>query len=188
MKTQSKPVAVETTFGKLYVAVANADPHSYHAMGRGNVTDLRPELWVATDAEFEADPNAADYWTIRGRAYALYYQVIRWRGEWQRSHTPYNGGFRDDRRGQVKFQTKTWDQMWEAVVEGLDAFHRQTPGWEALSVYMLHAANESGEQGKAATARREAEGHDKEAAGHRALKDKTGAGVSPALLALLNGK
>lgn len=188
MKTQSKPVPVETTFGKLYVAVANADPNSYHERGRGNVTDLRPELWVATDAEFKADPNAADHWTIRGRAYALYYHVVRWRGEWQRSHVPHDGGFRDDRRGQVKHQTKTWDQMWEATVQGLDAFHRQTPGWEALSIYMLHEANERGELGRALTARREAEGHDKEAAGHEALKRKAGVGVTPSLMALLNGK
>lgn len=186
MRTQSTPVAVETKFGSLYVAVACADPREYHEMGRGNVVDLRPELWVATDAGFEGDPNAADHWTIRGRAYALHYHVVRERGEWHRSHTPYNGGFRNDRRGQVEFRTKTWDQMWEATVEGLNTFHKRTPGWEGLSVYMLHAANERIEQDRAETARREAEQHDKTAAGHGALKDKAGAGMAPALMALLS--
>jgi hypothetical protein len=187
MRTQSTPVAVETQFGTLYVAVACADPHSYHDSERGNVTDLRPELWVATDAGFEADPGAADHWTIRGRAYALHYQVIRERGEWHRNHAPYGGGFRNDRRGQVEFRTKTWDQMWAATIEGLNAFHQRTPGWEGLSVYMLHAADESGARGRAETARREAEQHDKTAAGHGALKDKAGAGMAPDLMALLNG-
>lgn len=185
MRTQSTPVTVETEFGILYVAVACADPYSYHDSARGNVTDLRPEVWVATDAGFEADPNAFDHWTIRGRAYAVHYQMVRDRGAWHFNHAPYAGGLRDDRRGQVKFQSKTWEMMREAVLKALDTFHRQHPGWEELSLYMLHKANEDSERGKAEAARREAEKHDGAADGHRALKDKAGARVPGAMMALV---
>lgn len=183
--TQSTPVVVDTTFGKLYIAVANADPRSYHDSDRGNVTDLRGELWIATDAGFDADPNAADHWTIRGRAYAVHYHVVKYRGEWLRSHTPYNGGFRNDRRGQVEFRTKTWEQMWDAVESALNAFDKQHPGWEDLSRFMLHQSDEGSARGKAADARREAGKHDETAEGHRAVKEAAGKSVPASLLALL---
>lgn len=185
--TQSTPVAVSTKLGKLYVAVATADPESYHETERGNVTNLRPELWVATDMEFDADPNAADHWTIRGRAYAVHYHIVRARGEWIRSHTPYAGGFRNDRKGQVEFRTKTWDLMWEALTEGLDAFAEAHPGWEELSLYMLHSANESSARGKAAEARREAAEHDKTADGYQEVKDKARKLVPASVLSLFPG-
>lgn len=183
--TQSTPVAVETEFGTLYVAVACADERSYHDSERGNVTDLRGELWIATDPGFEADPNAAQHWTIRGRAYALHYHVVRDRGAWHRSHTPYGGGFRNDRKNPVEFNSKTWDLMWEATLKALNAFSKEHPGWEELSRYMLHESDESRARSKAEDARREAAKHDEKAKEHRALKGKTGRRLSPALRALL---
>ncbi len=182
---QSTPIVIDTTFGKLYIAVANADPKSYNDSERGDVTDLRGELWIATDAGFDADPNADDHWTIRGRAYAVHYHVVKYRGEWLRSHTPYDGGFRNDRRGQVEFRTKTWEQMWEAVEGALNTFDRQHPGWEDLSRFMLHQSNEDGARGDAITARREAEQHDRTAEGHCARKETAGKLVPASLLALL---
>lgn len=185
MDTQSTPVIIDTKYGKLYVAVACADPHSYHDMERGNVTDLRGELWVATDAGFDADPNAADHWTIRGRAYAMHCHMVRDRNTWQRNHVPYGGGFRNDRGTSVEYSTKTWDLMWEATVTALDAFHEQNPGWENLSRYMLHESDESRARRKAEDARREAARYDDTAREHGALKGKVGATVPASLLALL---
>ncbi len=183
--TQSTPVAIETKFGTLYVAVACADERSYHDSERGDVTDLRGELWIATDPGFEADPNAAQHWTIRGRAYAVHYHVVRDRGQWHRSHVPYGGGFRNDRKSPVEFNTKTWDLMWEATVKALNTFHKQHSGWEEMSRYMLHESNESRARSKAEDARREAEGHDKAADGHKVLKAKAGRLLPPSLRALL---
>lgn len=185
MKTQSTPVAVETQYGTLYLAVACADPHSYRDSERGNVTDLRPEIWVATDPGFEADPNAAQHWTIRGRAYAMHYHVVRDRGAWHRSHAPYGGGFRNDRKNPVEFNTKTWDLMWEATVKALDTFHRQNPGWEELSRYMLHAANESSARSRAKDARQAAERHDETADECRAEREREGKAIPASLLALI---
>jgi hypothetical protein len=185
--TQSTPVSVDTKFGKLYLAVATADARNYHDMKRGNVTDLRPELWVATDAGFDADPSAADHWTIRGRAYAVHYHIIRDRNEWIRSHVPYAGGFRNDRRGQVEVRTKTWDLMWDALTEGLDAFAKAYPGWEELSRYMLHSSDEDRARRKAEEARREAVKHDEIADKHRIVRDKAGRLVPTSVLALFPG-
>jgi hypothetical protein len=185
--TQSTPVCIETKFGKLYVAVATADPRSYHDTEWGNVTELRPELWVATDAEFDADPNAADHWTIRGRAHALHYHIIRDRNEWIRSHTPYAGGFRNDRRSPVEVRTKTWDLMWATLTEGLDVFAKAYPGWEELSRYMLHSSYEDRARRKAEDARREAAEHDKDAEGFKAAKDREEKRVPTSALALFPG-
>ncbi len=184
MRTQSTPVVVETPYGALYVAVACADARSYHDTGRGNVTDLRGELWVATDPAFDADPDAAEHWTIRGRAYALHLHMVRDRDAWHQSHVPYGGGFRSDRGNVVDFNTKTRSVMEEALFKALDVFHRNNPGWEQLSRFMLHAANENSARGRAATAREEAAKYDETADGHRELMEGAGMLVPPSLLAL----
>lgn len=175
MNTQTSPVQVKTAYGTLYVAVAAADRHSYHDTERGNVTDLRPEVWVASDPEFTADPGAAEHWTIRGRAYGVHYHVIsemRSDGRWHRSHTPYAGGFRNDRRGPVEFRTKTFDLMWEAVTTALDEFAARYPAWEDVSRYLLLAGDAAAAESRAADARREAEKHDASAADSRARAER----------------
>lgn len=195
--TPTTPVTVDTKYGKLYVSVAQADPHSYHDSERGNVTDLRPLVWIASDPGFEADPDAADHWTIRGRAYAVHYHVFfedrtgieyanGYKGErWHRdSYTPYRGGFRTDRRAPVEYSTKTYDLMWEAVTEALDAFAEQHPGWDRFSVYLLHAANARREYGKAAEARAEAAKRDAAGDAHAALAGDTL--VPAAMLGMIN--
>lgn len=170
MRTQTTPVQTETPYGTLYVAVAAADRRSYHDRERGNVTELRPEVWVASDPGFEADPGAEQHWTIRGRAYAVHYHVIfeeRPGGKWHRSHTPYGGGFRNDRRNPVEFGTKTFDLMWDAVTAALDDFAVRHPGWEDVSRYLLLSHDAASAESKAEDARREAAQHDAEAAGLR---------------------
>lgn len=179
--TQTTPVQVETKYGTLYIAVASADPHSYHDTERGNVTDLRPEVWVASTPEFEANPRAEQHWTIRGRAYAVHYHVIREErgdGTWHRSHTPYNGGFRNDRGGSVEFRTATYDLMWDAVITALDAFAASHPGWEDVSRYLLFSRDAERAEYRAANARKEAEQHDADAATAREQAKRFKATVS----------
>lgn len=189
MKTQTTPVQVETAYGTLYVAVAAADRHSYHDMERGDVVDLRPEVWVASDPEFTGDPGVDRHWTIRGRAYAVHYHVIsegRTDGRWHRSHTPYGGGFRNDRRGPVEFGTKTFDLMWDAVATALDSFAARHPKWEDVSRYLLLSHDAASAEGKAANARREAEEHDATAADFRAQAKRFAAVLPGSGIDLIN--
>lgn len=187
MKTQTTPVQVKTAYGALFIAVAAADRHSYHDMERGSVTDLRPELWVASDPEFEADPAAEQHWTIRGRSYGVHYHVIledRRDGRWHRHHAPYAGGFRNDRRGPVEFGTKTFDLMWDAVTTALDNFAASHPGWEDVSRYLLHANDARAAEFRAAEARKEAEQHEAAAAEHRARAERFAAAVKGGAISL----
>lgn len=176
MKTETTPVKVDTTHGPLYIAVMPADRHSYYDSERGDVTDLRPFLRIATDPAFEADPTHTDHWTIRGRAYAVHYEVFfedrtgiecanGYQGErWHRSgYTPYRGGFRNDRRGPVEFGTATYTAMWAAVVDALDTFDASHPGWMELSRFLLLRAGAAGEADRAEEARQQAAKHDAEA-------------------------
>lgn len=189
MRTQTSPVLVETKYGTLYVAVASADRRSYRDMKRGDVTDLRPEVWVSTTPQFDADPGAEQHWTIRGRAYAVRCDVIfeeRTDGTWHRIRTPYAGGFRNDRRGEVEFGTKTFDLMWEAVVTALDAFAARHPGWEDVSRYLLFSGDAARAESRAADARKEAAKHDADAANAR-MQGERFAGVLPTSGIVLTG-
>lgn len=149
MLTETTPVIMDTPFGKLYVAVTTAKEDEYHVAGRGNVTDLHPCVRVATDPTFEADPNHADHWTIRGRAYAVHrtfwfqdrshivYGNGVSAGRWHGETSPYKGGYRNDRRNEVKYGTKTYDLMDQAVTDALDKFAADHPQWGDLSLYLL---------------------------------------------------
>ena len=162
MITETTPVRIETPFGPLHIAVMPAE--------RGNVTELRPMLRVATDPTFEADPAHIDRFTYRRRAYAVHYEVYfadrtHMEGErWHRSHAPYGGGIRNDVRGVVTWRTPTFDALWQAVTAGLDAFAAATPGWGGLSRYMLLASEADAATSKAADLRREAAKEEEKAA------------------------
>ena len=161
MITESTPVCVDTPLGPLHVAVMHAERRSWHEVGKGDVTALRPMLRVATDPTFEADPNHADHFTYRRRAYAVHYEVYCEERNGERWHrggrAPYAGGFRNDRRGEVEWRTATFDALWQAVTAGLDAFAAATPGWEGLSRYMLLHSEVSAATSEAADLRRKAE-------------------------------
>lgn len=170
MNTQTTPVQVETPYGTLFVAVAAADRHSYYDMERGSVTELRPEVWVASNSDFQGDPGAEQHWTIRGRAYAVHYHMIREErriGHWHKSFTPDAGGFRNDRRAPVEFGTPTWDKMWDALTTALDDFAARHPEWENISRYLRFHHDAESAADRAADARREAAKHDAEAEEHR---------------------
>lgn len=170
MKTPTTPVRMDTPHGPLYIAVTAAKRYSYHDSERGNVTELRPYLRIASDAAFEADPNAADHWTIRRRSYGVHWVMFfedrthieyasglkgeRWH---QNDHTPDQGGFRNDKRHPVGFDTATYDLMWDAVTAALDAFASAHPAWADLSRYLLHVADMDGAHIVADTAQREYE-------------------------------
>lgn len=186
MQTPTTPVVVETKYGKLYIVVARAERDSYHDMERGSVTDLRPVVWAASDPAFTANPNAAEHWTIRGRAYAVHHHLFYGgRGlvtqGWNRDSPPYAGGFRADHGGQVERTSKTFDLMWEATTTALDTFHADYPGWEELSRYLLlngdgNSAHEAAEQ-----ARAEAVEQDKVAEEFRVMAARIAASLPPAL-------
>lgn len=143
MNPETTPVTIDTPYGVLYVAVMDAMEDSFHDSERGNVTELRPRLRVASDPTFKADPDHADHWTIRRRAYALHHTVYLWDrrkhdgGLWHRESSPYRGGFRNDRRDQVGFWTATYDLMDAALSTALDTFAAKHEGWEELSRYLL---------------------------------------------------
>lgn len=168
MQTETTPIKTTTPYGALYIAVSRAERYSYHDSERGNVTDLRPFLRVASDPAFEADPYATEHWTIRRRAYAVHYKIYfedrtplnfpkGMNGErWHHDGTPYRGGFRNDKRQPVDILTKTWDLMWDAVTVGLDAFAEQHPGWQDLSRYLLIRSEQAGHEFNATRLRSEA--------------------------------
>ena len=185
MKTPTVPVAMETQYGTLYIVVAAADEYSYHDTERGNVTDLRPVLWVCSDREF-GDVRKSQSWTLRKRAYGVHYRLYREDRRhllgadgmpmdvWHRSgYQPYEGKFRTDNGGEVTFGTATYKALWNAVTEAVDTFATRNPGWEALSRYLLHDANATREDGKGAAARQEAAACDAEADKHRVQRDGT---------------
>lgn len=173
--TETTPITIDTPHGKLYIAVARAKEDSYHDFERGNVTDLHPLVRIATDPTFEADPNHADHWEIRRRNYAAH-QTLYWHDLshtsyatgtnldfWHSERNPYNGGFRNDRRGQVEFRTKTYDMMRQTVADALDEFDKTHPGWKELSVYLLLHAKLTRELDEAYTLRKEADEHEDKA-------------------------
>lgn len=200
MKTETTPVKVSTPHGALYIAVMSADRRRYYDTERGDVTELRPHLRIATDPTFEADPAHADHWTIRGRAYAVHFEIFfedrtkieyehGYQGErWHRGHKPYAGGFRKDNRGEVQFGTATWDAMWKATVGALDLFDASHPGWMDLSRFLLLDGESERASGKAAEARREAAKYDAEAATLVAESSKYGRAVPATTLALYTSK
>lgn len=171
------PVTFTTPYGPLYIAVIAADRHSYHDTERGDVTDLRPHLRIASDPTFSGSPKADEHWTIRRRAYAVHYEIffedrtkIKYAaadmvGErWHRSgYTPYGGGFRNDMRVPVEFRTKTFNLMWDAVSATLDTFDASHTGWQNLSRYLLHEQEAAAERHRADEARKEAKAHDAKA-------------------------
>lgn len=169
MQTKTTPIKTTTPYGALYIVVSRAERHSYHVTGRGNVTDLRPFLRVASDSTFEADPNAKDHWTIRRRSYGVHYSIYfedrthiqyaatdRQGERWHYNGAPYRGGFRNDMRNPVEFHTKTWVLMWDAVTGALDAFAEQHPGWQDLSRYLLIRSEQAGHEFNATRLRSEA--------------------------------
>lgn len=144
MNPETVPVKIDTEHGPLYVAVMEAREDSFHDSERGNVTEVRPRVRVASDPTFEADPQADDHWTIRRRAYAVHQTFYLWdrtmhaNGDlWHKESSPYAGGYRNDRRGQVEFRTATWELMHMATVKALGEFAAQYKGWEELSRYLL---------------------------------------------------
>jgi len=189
MNPETTPQTIDTPYGKLHIAVIPATEDSFHSMGRGNVTEIRPRLRIASDPTFEADPNHADHWTIRRRAYAvhetLYFHDMThveyangYKGQrWHSESNPYRGGYRNDRRGQVEYHTKTWDMMRDAVRAALDEFAKANPAWGEFSTYLLLKDRHDRESGKAADLR-------KEAAEHEAKADKLSAQTAPMLAGL----
>jgi hypothetical protein len=188
--TPTIPAVVDTKYGRLYIAVAPADRDNYHDIERGNVTDLLPRLYVATDPAFEANPNADDHWTIRGRAHAVHYQ-IHYRKHaangklWHRALTPNAGGFRKTNGGQVEFRSATYGQMWEALTTALDTFADTHAGWQALSHYLLLSGDGNTAQQAAEQARTEAAKQDKIAGDFFRQAGAVGAKLAPALLDML---
>lgn len=175
MNPETNPVTVDTPYGKLYVSVIAAQEDSYHSMARGNVTELRPRVRVASDPTFEADPNHEDHWTIRRRAYAVH-QVLYFHdksdAEWAKGtsvdlwHTDtksYDDGFRNDMRAQVSYDTKTYDLMRVAVTDALVIFAEANPGWEDFSLYLLQANKRDSELYKVKNLRAEADQHEAKA-------------------------
>jgi hypothetical protein len=162
MKTPTTPLKFTTLYGPLYIAVLAANAHSYHDTERGNVTDLRPSLRVASSSAFEAEPARADHWTIRRRPYGVHWEIFHedrtalGGDRWHRT-APYRGGFRADHGGPVETQTKTFDLMWEETVRALDTFDAQNEGWRDLSVHLLHQQRADAAFVKEHNAYREAE-------------------------------
>lgn len=182
MNPETNPIKVYTPLGPLHIAVIGADEETYYEHKRGHQTDIRPRVRVATDPTFEADPDHPDHWTIRRRAYAVHrtfffedrthvvYDNGVNAGRWHHETAPYRGGYRNDRRGQVEFGTKTYDLMDKTVTAALDEFAADYPEWADFSVYLLlankrdRAHTESTElRRQAAEAERRAAEMDKEA-------------------------
>lgn len=197
MNTATTPVRIDTAHGPLHVAVAPAVRSTSYVEGTGNVTELRPRLRVATDPTFEADPNHADHWTIRGRAYAVHLVIVfrdlthltyvsGYRGErWHKDdHTPYRGGFRNDKRKQVEFRTPTWDLMWATMTTALEAFNTDHDGWMDLSRFLLMTADAEAEINEAEEARRTADKHDEKARAFAAEAQLYSAAVPDGVFAL----
>lgn len=149
MNPESTPHKINTPYGVLYVAVAPAkQDRFYDTDRRTDVTVLVPRLRIASDAAFEADPNAAEHWTIRGRAYGvhqLYYfrdltHVVysngRRGGRWHLEDNPHRGGFRNDKRLPVEFGTATYEMMDLLVTNALNCFAADRPGWTQFSEYL----------------------------------------------------
>lgn len=201
MNTETTPVCLTTPHGPLHIAVMRAERRSYHDSERGNVTELRPMLSVATDLTFEADPHHPDHWTIRGRAYAVHYEIFfedltkieyaaGFKGErWHRGgYTPYRGGFRNDKRHEVPYGTATFTAMWKATVAALDEFDAAHPGWMDLSRFLLLTGESDTAARKAAEARREAEKLDAQADALMNEANQHGSSVPPAVMALYTAK
>lgn len=193
MQTPTVPVPVETQYGTLYVVVASADAHSYHDTQRGDVTDLRPMLWVSTDPEFGDDLRPEASWTIRGRAYHVHYRLFyqdrshlaggeRWHPD---GYQTLRGKFRNDRGAPVDFKSKTWDLMWAAMTGAVDTFTAEHPGWDGLSRYLHHRDNTGREEAAAANARQEAWEHEQRAALCRGRQIAAGAEVPWTVMDLL---
>lgn len=154
MNPDSTPHRISTPYGALYLSIRRARQDHFHEEGRGDVTELVPRIRVASDASFEADPNATDHWTIRARAYAVHnvyyfkdlthveYSDGRRGDRWHAEDAPYRGGFRNDRRQPVDFRTATWDLMDKAVTAALDSFAADRPEWGRYSEYLYQRAQE----------------------------------------------
>lgn len=167
MKTETTPVPVHTPLGTLYVAIRRAREDSWHETGKGNVTALRPRLFVSTAPEFEAEPSASEHWTIRGRRYGVqcvfyFHDTPRFaHGDtWHKDNQAWSGdGYRDDHNGPIKFQSATWGAIDAAVRTGLDAFTAMHPRWAQLSEYLTHDSDAKSAASEAEQLRREATQH-----------------------------
>ena len=154
MNPESTPHKVNTPYGVLYVAVMSVKEDSFHDSERGNVTELRPRIRVASDSAFEADPSGSDHWTIRGRAYAVHrtywfhdmshitYTNGGNAGRWHSEANPNHGGFRNSMRKPVEVRTPTRDLMEKAVENALDSFATAYPDWVKFSEYLYLTAKE----------------------------------------------
>lgn len=175
MQTDTTPLTYDTPHGTLYVAVATAREDHYHDSERGNVTDLRPRLWVASNPTFEADPNHVEHWTIRGRAYGVsrafkfhdqshitYDNGVN-AGRWHRESARYQGGYITDRGKKVEFRTPTYEAIEGAITDTLDKFATDHPQWGELSAYLLYAHKHSSAVREAADLRRKAEEEEEKA-------------------------
>lgn len=169
MKTETIPVRMDTQYGPLYVAVMYAREDQYHDMERGNITELLPRVRVASDPDFEADPNHADHWTIRRRAYAVHNTLV-WKDRsaaeyasgtardfWHHESSPFGRGYHNDRRTQVEFRTATYDLMWDAELAALETFAAEYPQWQELSTLMRFKGQRDRHAAEAADLMRQAE-------------------------------
>ncbi|MFC4507039.1 MULTISPECIES: hypothetical protein [Streptomyces] len=172
MNPETNPVTVETSYGKLYVAVLSAKEDSFHDSERGYVTELRPRVRVASDPTFEADPRHVEHWTIRNRAYAVH-ETVYYRDLsdvssasgtnldlWHSEDSPHMGGFRNDRRRQVEYRTATYDLMRQVVANALDVFSKDHEGWEDFSVYLLLKRKRDSQMDESARLHKEAAEHE----------------------------
>lgn len=176
MIPESKPFELETPLGKLYVSVIDASEYHYYRTGHGKVTELRPRVRVGTDPAFETDhTSGAQHWTIRRRAYTVHrtfyfndlshieYSNGANGDRWHKESAPHQGGYRNDRGGQVEFDTATYNQINDAVITALDKFAEGNPQWADMSVLLLLRIKRNRELSKAAQAHKEAEAAEAEA-------------------------
>lgn len=167
MRTETTATEVETPRGSLYVTVRHARLDEWHEHGKGNTSALRPRLFVSSAPEFEAGPSASEHWKIRGRMYGvqrvLYFHDRTEHGDdrWHKDNRDWSGdGYRDDRNGQVKFMSATWDAIDAAVTAGMDAFTELHPAWVQLSEYLYYTGVADSERNKAEGLRNDAARHE----------------------------
>ena len=197
MNTATTPVKFTTLHGPLYIAVMSADERSYHSMERGNVTELRPMVYVASDPTFEGDPAAEDHWTIRGRRYAIRrefffedrthieYAAGHQGGRWHFEHGRYRQGYFNDLGNPIERSAKTYDVIEDEVTRWLDSFDATHPGWKNLSSYLHYRRQAAKHESKAADLRREAAEQESKALKFAADAATCAGGIPEPILALI---
>jgi hypothetical protein len=160
MTPESDPYKVTTPFGPLYLAVMPATMDTFWD-NNTRVTALRPRIRVASDPAFEADPAHPDHFTIRGRVYGVHRSFRFWPGHisgdhWHKEDPPHGGGYRNDKRKLVEFQTPTYNNIDAAVIAALDAFATDNPEWPHFSEYLYWDGKENAARAEARDLERQA--------------------------------